>query len=161
MAAGSLRSRARHTAYSVFGHLPPRLRRGIVGVLTPSFTVGAVAVVQDGDLVLFVRQLHRAGLALPGGLLKKGEPARAALVRELTEELGADWSGIGLVPDTAHVDPGRTRVDLIFFLGADRSSFDLTPGSEVTSFEWRPLDDPELTPQTREILTGIADRIPG
>jgi len=38
----------------------------------------------------------------------------------------------------------------------------LTPeaGSEVLSFEWRNVDDPALTPQTREILAGIAARMP-
>ena len=158
--SGGLRSRLRQVAYSAFGHLPPRLRRSIVGVVAPSFTVGALAVIHDGDLVLFVRQLHRPGLALPGGLLKKGEPARRALVRELSEELGADDAGFAATPDTAHVDPGKTRVDLIFFRAADRSGISLTPGSEVLSFEWRTIDDAELTPQTREILAGIGDRIP-
>lgn len=157
---GDLKSRARTAAYSVFGHLPPRVRRGIVGVVAPSFTVGALGIMHDGDLVLFVRQLHRPGLALPGGLLKKGEPARRALIRELAEELDADGSGFASTPDTAHVDPGRTRVDLIFFCVADRTKIALTPGAEVSSFEWRTIDDAELTPQTREILASIGDRIP-
>ena len=160
-AQGGLKSRVRKVAYSAFGYLPPRLRRSIVGVVAPSFTVGALGVIHDGDLVLFVRQLHRPGLALPGGLLKKGEPARRALVRELAEELGADASGFPSNPDTAYVDPGKTRVDLIFFCAADRSTITLKPASEVVGFEWRKIDDVELTPQTREILVGIGDRIPG
>ncbi|SDO33242.1 NUDIX domain-containing protein [Nakamurella panacisegetis] len=157
---GGLRSRVRSAAYSAFGYLPPRVRRGIVGVVAPSFTVGALGVIHDGDLVLFVRQQHRPGLALPGGLLKKGEPARRALVRELAEELGADASGFAAAPDTAHVDPGKTRVDLIFFCAADRATMALTPAAEVLSFEWRRIDDVELTPQTREILASVGDRIP-
>ena len=154
------RARARRLGYSAFGHLPPRVRRSVVGVIAPSFTVGALGVVHDGDHVLFVTQLHRPGLALPGGLLKRGEPARAALARELAEEIGIDPSGFAATPDTAHVDPARTRVDLIFFLHADRGSLTLAAGSEVLSFDWRRIDDPALTPQTREIITAVANRIP-
>jgi 8-oxo-dGTP diphosphatase len=163
MAAGKLnqaKSKARSAAYTAFGHLPPRIRRGLVGVVAPSFTVGALAVVHDGDRVLFVTQLHRPGLSLPGGLLKKGEEPRSALARELSEELGLDSSGFAATPDTAHVDAGKKRVDLIFFLDADRSTLTPKVGSEVLSFEWRAVDDPALTPQTKEIVAAIAARIP-
>jgi 8-oxo-dGTP pyrophosphatase MutT (NUDIX family) len=154
-----INSRARRIAYTCFGHLPPRVRRGVVGVVAPSFTVGALAVICDGDEVLFVTSLHRPGLALPGGLLKKGDAARAALDRELSEELGISPAGLSTTPDTAHVDPSRTRVDLIYFLRVDRRELLPTVGSEVVSYEWRRVDDPALTPQTREIFTAIADRI--
>jgi 8-oxo-dGTP diphosphatase len=157
--SSGLVSRARRSAYTVFGHLPPRLRRGVVGVLAPSFTVGALAVVHDGDFILFVTSLHRPGLALPGGLLKKGDTPRVALDRELSEELGISPSGFATTPDTAHVDPAKTRVDLIFFLHADRKSLLPKAGSEVVSFEWRRVDDPALTPQTKEILTAVDGRI--
>ena len=149
----------RRLAYTAFGRLPPRLRRAVVAVAAPSFTVGALAVLHDGPEILFVTQLHRPGLALPGGLLKKGEAPRAALARELAEELGLDGSGLAATPDTAHVDPGRTRVDLIFFRHVDRATLRPTPGAEVLACHWRRVDDPELTPQTREIVTGIADRL--
>ena len=163
MAASTLsktKSKARGAAYTVFGHLPPRVRRGLVGVVTPSFTVGALAVIHDNGRILFVTQLHRPGLSLPGGLLKKGEASRAALARELSEELGIDTAGFAATPDTAHVDAGKKRVDLIFFLAADRSTLKPAVGSEVLSFEWRAIDDPALTPQTKEILGTVAARLP-
>ncbi len=159
-ALGALASRGRRLGYVVFGALPPRLRRSVVSVVAPSYTVGSLAVIHDGDLILFVTQLHRPGLALPGGLLKKGEPARAALVREVSEELGLDGTGFAQTPDTAHVDPARTRVDLVFFLAADRAAVRPTPGAEVLSYEWRRVEDPGLTPQTREILAAVAGRLP-
>lgn len=154
------KSGLRRLAYGGFGHLPPRVRRSVVGVIAPSFTVGALAVIHDGHKILFVTQLHRPGLALPGGLLKKGEAARTALARELSEELGIDAAGFAATPDTAHVDAGKTRVDLIFFLRADATTPVPRAGAEVLSIEWRPIDDPELTPQTREIVGSIAARIP-
>lgn len=158
--APSALSKVKHTAYSVFGKLPPRVRRGLVGALTPSFTVGALALVHDGPRILFVRQLHRPGLALPGGLMKKGEPARTALVRELAEEIGIDPAGLAPSPDTAHVDAARKRVDLVWFLPVDSAAVQLTPGSEVLGTEWRLADDGELTPLTVEILAGISTRLP-
>ena len=156
----SVRRRARRIAYQVFGRLPPRVRRGVVGVITPSFTVGALAVLHDGTDILFVTQLHRPGLSLPGGLLKRGEQARSALTRELAEELGLRGMAFADAPDTAHVDPGKTRVDLLFIAEVDRSSVTPMPGSEVLSFRWATAQDPELTPQTQEILAAVAGRLP-
>lgn len=104
--------------------------------------------------------MHRPGLSLPGGLLQKGEEPRTALAREPTEELSLDPSGIPATPDTAHVDPGKTRVDLIFFVPVDRKTLIPVVGAEVLSYEWRRTDDPALTPQTREILRAIHSRMP-
>ena len=156
-----LKARIRPSAYRLFGVLPHRVRRGLIKAITPSFTVGALAVLHDAGEVLFVRQLHRPGLSLPGGLLKKGEPARRALVRELAEEVGLDPAGLAPVPDTAHVDPGRRRIDLIWMLEVSRRTLAAQAGSEVSSVAWRSVHDSELTPQTIEILTGIASRLPG
>jgi ADP-ribose pyrophosphatase YjhB (NUDIX family) len=155
-----VRRRARRIAYQVFGKLPPRRTRGVVGMVAPSFTVGALAVLHDGADILFVTQLHRPGLSLPGGLLKKGEQARSAVTRELAEELGLRDVDFAAAPDTAHVDPGRTRVDLLFFAAVDRTAVTPKPGAEVLSFQWRTAQDPELTPQTKEILAAVAGRLP-
>lgn len=151
----------RRIAYQAFGKLPPRVRRGVVAVVAPSFTVGALAVLHDGADILFVTQQHRPGLSLPGGLPKKGEQARSALTRELTEELGLRGLDFADAPDTAQVDPGRTRVDLLFLAAVDRSTLVPRPGAEVLSFHWRTAQDPELTPQTQEILAAVAARLPG
>ena len=155
------RASLRLIAYRVFGQLPPRVRRALVGILAPSFTVAALAVIHDGSHILLVRQLHRPGLALPGGLLQRGEPARTALARELTAEIGVDPADLAPTPDTAHVDPGKKRVDLIWFLPVHRAQVQVSTGSEVLAYEWRAADDPELTPQTVEILGGINSRLPG
>lgn len=154
------KSTLRLTAHRAFGRLPPRVRRGVVGVIAPSFTVGALAVIHDGNHLLFVRELHRPGLVLPGGLLKRGEPARTALARELLEEIGIDAEGLAPAPDTAHIDPAKKRVDLIWFLPVAREQVEVGTGSDVLAYEWRSATDEELTPQTVEILSGIHSRLP-
>ncbi|MET0287195.1 MAG: NUDIX hydrolase [Polyangiales bacterium] len=57
------------------------LRRPVAGIL-------AVARRDDGQLLL-IRRGDTGSWALPGGTLEWGEPARAAVVRELLEEAGA------------------------------------------------------------------------
>lgn len=49
----------------------------------------AVALWHDGQ-VLLVRTSYRDCYSLPGGFIRKGEPARQAACRELAEELGID-----------------------------------------------------------------------
>ncbi|GGL88012.1 NUDIX hydrolase [Nakamurella endophytica] len=161
-AAARATATARRAAHRAFGLLPPRVRRAVVGVVTPSFTVGALAVVHDGPRILFVTQAHRSGFALPGGLLGRREAARAALLRELREEIGwTDPTGVAPSPDTAHIDPLRRRVDLVWLLPRPAGSVTVQHGPDVLEHRWCTADDPGLTPQTREILAGVADRLPG
>ncbi len=155
-----VKNRLRPTVYRVFGVLPPRVRRSVVKLVTPSFTVGAIVVLHDGEDVLFVRQLHRPGLSLPGGLLKGGESGRTALLRELAEEVGLDPRGLGPAPDTAHVDAARKRVDLVWVLAVSRPTLAARPGAEVSSVAWRRIDDDELNPLSVEIVAGIRSRLP-
>lgn len=53
-----------------------------------------VAPLVDGDKLIFVKQyrypIGRVTLELPAGKLEKGEDPKAAALRELTEETGAD-----------------------------------------------------------------------
>jgi 8-oxo-dGTP diphosphatase len=60
------------TAFALFRRLPASLRRAVIHLLTPSYTVGAVAVLRRTDgRVAFVDQRHSPGWALPGGLLAR------------------------------------------------------------------------------------------
>jgi len=51
---------------------------------------GVTAVVQDGDRFLLVRQSDSGRWSLIGGGVEPGEEPRAALLREVREELGVD-----------------------------------------------------------------------
>src|SRR5437763_7090003 len=81
----------RKAAMAAFRYLPAPVRRAAVHAGAPSYTVGAVAVMRRPDgCLLLVDQRHSDGWALPGGLLRRGESAAAALVREVREEAGID-----------------------------------------------------------------------
>lgn len=148
----SVRRSGYSLALAAFRRLPPVLRRVLVRAGTPDFTVGAVCAVAHGERLLFLRQPHRDGWSLPGGLLDRGESARDAVVRELREETGLDVE-VGL-PLTTQVDAQVRRVDVIYRIAVD-SPPEVTPGGEARDARWlRPEEvmDGADAP-TRQILT--------
>ena len=61
---------------------------GIKALLSPS-VLGAIAIVVDrSGKVVLARHSYMTGLSLPGGGVKRAEPPRAAILRELSEEIG-------------------------------------------------------------------------
>lgn len=148
---GTLRRRAYTAALLAFRRLPSPLRRFLVAVGTPAFTVGAVCAVEHGDHLLFLRQPHRPGWSLPGGLLDRGESPRAAVVRELREETGLEVE-VGL-PVTTQVNARVRRVDVIYRISVEERPA-VRPGGEATEARWlRPEEvAPTADGPTREIL---------
>jgi 8-oxo-dGTP diphosphatase len=142
----------------VFRRLPGPLRRGLVHSVTPSYTVGAVAVLRRADAqIALVEQRHSLGWALPGGLMNRGEAPAAALVREVAEELGITLDPVTLPVPFAAVSPLVRRVDVVYFVDVDgdarlRSEDDV----EVTRTGWFPLDGlPVLSEPTYDILRAV------
>lgn len=149
--ADRLRKRVYSAALTVFRWLPPPVRRVLVRSGTPSFTVGAVCIIDhDGDF-LVLRQPHRPGWSLPGGLLDRGESAAEAVVREVREETGLCVE-VG-VPLTVQVNGRVRRVDVIYRITVD-SRPPVTAGGEASEARWLPparvLDGADAP--TREIL---------
>jgi 8-oxo-dGTP pyrophosphatase MutT (NUDIX family) len=64
-----------------------RIRILLQAILSP-VAFGALALVEQGDKVVLVRHPYATGWHLPGGGVKRGEPPREAVLRELREELG-------------------------------------------------------------------------
>ncbi|HET6815930.1 MAG TPA: NUDIX domain-containing protein [Mycobacteriales bacterium] len=142
-------------AFEAFRRLPGPLRRATVHLVAPSYTVGAVAVLRRPDgRVVFVDQRHSGGWALPGGLLRRGEPAAEALVREVCEEIGVDLHTTQLPVPLAAVSAGVRRVDVVFVVDVPDSVVARpVDASEVRGVEWFDLSAlPEVTDPTREIL---------
>ena len=148
----------RKAAMAAFRHLPAPLRRAAVHAGAPSYTVGAVAVLRRPDgCLLLVDQRHSDGWALPGGLLSRGEPAEAAVVREVREEVGVDLDPAALPLPYAVVTASVRRVDVVFVVDV---SADLDTHREddveVKRIAWFALDAlPPLSGPTVDILRAI------
>lgn len=143
---------------AAFRYLPAPVRRAAVHAGAPSYTVGAVAVLRRPDgCLLLVDQRHSDGWALPGGLLRRGESAAAAVVREVSEEVGVDLDPATLPVPHAVVTASVRRVDVVFAVevgsGVEARQED---DAEVKRLGWYPLDAlPELSRPTQDILRAI------
>lgn len=142
-------------ALRVFRRLPAPVRRAAVRLGTPGFTVGAVCLLERDGRVLMLRQPHRDGWSLPGGLLSRGENAAAAVVREVREETGLRIE-VGR-PVTVVVDSPLRRVDVVFRVQVEGDVGEKV-GGEATTARWlRPSEVDEMDAPTRQILDAAQD----
>jgi ADP-ribose pyrophosphatase YjhB (NUDIX family) len=142
-------------ALRVFRRLPAPLRRTAVRLGTPGFTVGAVCLLERDGRLLMLRQPHRQGWSLPGGLLARGENAAVAVVREVREETGLRIE-VGR-PVTVVVDSPLRRVDVVFRVEVDGEVGEKV-GGEATTARWlKPDEVDEMDGPTRQILDAARD----
>jgi ADP-ribose pyrophosphatase YjhB (NUDIX family) len=142
-------------ALRVFRRLPAPLRRTAVRLGTPGFTVGAVCLLERDGRLLMLRQPHRQGWSLPGGLLARGENAAVAVVREVREETGLRIE-VGR-PVTVVVDSPLRRVDVVFRVQVDGEVGEKV-GGEATTARWlKPDEVDEMDGPTRQILDAARD----
>ena len=149
----------KRAAMRVFRRLPRPVRRLIIRSVTPSYTVGAVLVLQRADgALLMVEQRHTPGWALPGGLLRRGELPHEGLVREVAEEIGVDLDPAALPLPYSVLAPRVRRIDIVYVLSDDAA---MRPRrgedeDEVIGVGWFALDAlPELNDATLDILRGV------
>lgn len=156
MPAPPIRSRPVYlTALRVFRRLPAPVRRTAVRAGTPGFTVGAVCLLEREGMLLMLRQPHRVGWSLPGGLLSRGESAAEAVQRELVEEIGVRVQ-VGR-PVTVVVDSPLRRVDVIYRVQVT-GEIGERAGGEATTARWLdPADVTEIDGPTRQILTAARE----
>lgn len=139
----------RRLALRTFRALPRPLRILAVRVIAPAHTVGALCFLErDDGRVLLLRQYHRDGLTLPGGLLNRGEDPARAVVREVREETGLAVH-VDL-PFATLVAPGSRRVDVLFHVPVS-GDVDVRADGEAIRAEWRAtseageVDEPTAT----------------
>ena len=142
-------SAARRLALRTFRVLPRPLRILAVRIIAPGHTVGALCFLErDDGRVLLLRQYHRDGLTLPGGLLNRGEDPARAVVREVLEETGLAVEVD--MPFATLVAPGSRRVDVLFHVPV-RGEVPIRVDGEAIGAEWRVLaeagevDEPTAT----------------
>jgi 8-oxo-dGTP diphosphatase len=152
-------ARAHRGLLRLYRVLPRLLRRWLVRLVAPSYTVGAVCIIERPDgHVLLVRQAYRSRWGVPGGLLKRGEDPAVGARREVFEEVGIAVELIG--PPAVVVDPGPQRVDVIYRARPVTLAEvgEVRPSSpEIVAAQWFSPDDlPELQAETAEVFVAVA-----
>jgi len=140
-----------------YGLLPKSVRSFMVRRLAPSFSVGAICVVEKADgAVLMVRHSYRQRWGFPGGLLMRGEDPVDAGRRETREEVGLDVDLIG--EPVVVVDPDARRVDVIFRARPSVGPEGVEPSSpEIVEARWfLPGELPQLQPEAASALMELA-----
>lgn len=151
--------RLHHLLLKLYQRLPRKGRRWLVRGIAPSFTVGAMCIIERSDgAVLLVRHSYRERWGVPGGLLKRREDAEEGAKREVREEVGLEVELLG--EPAVVVDAEPQRVDLVFRArpadGADLGAIE--PGSvEIVETRWFPRTDlPALQFETTTALMALA-----
>ena len=150
-------SRRGHLALlKVFQRLPRRWRLLIVHTLAPSYSVGAICIIErDDGHVLLVRHSYRDRWGFPGGLLARGESAAAGACREAREECDIAIEIVG--EPAVVVDPDPRRVDVIFRCRTDEADRVRPMPPEVTDAAWFAPDAlPELQHEAAGALVALA-----
>lgn len=146
-------------ALQVFRVLPLGVRRRIVRLVAPKYTVGAMCLIERSDgRVLLVRQTYRNRWGLPGGLVSRREPPTDAARREVAEEVGLDVELVG--EPAVVVEAVLQRVDLVFrarpAAGVDPDATRIRT-AEIRECGWfDPTSVPELQPETASALVALA-----
>ena len=152
-----MRRRATRLLLEIYRRLPRLGRRWVVRTIAPSFTVGAMAIVErDDGAVLLVRHSYRRKWGVPGGLMKRREHPEVALRREIQEEVGVEVDLLG--EPAVVVDPDPQRVDLIFRGRLRDPDTEARPVSaEILEVGWVLPDElPELQFETSGALMALA-----
>ena len=124
----------------VFRRLPPRLRIAAVHLLSPSYTVGAMCVIERADgAVLFVRHSYRPAGACPAVCVV---PARTWPTAPGARCARRSASSSSLVGEPAVVvDPAERRVDVVYAArltdGVDPSAA-VPVSPEIVECRWFP-----------------------
>src|SRR3954463_9644186 len=129
-------------ALRLFRRLPSKARRWVVRGMAPSYTAGAICLIERPDgAVLLVKQVYRKQWGVPGGLLKRGEQVEDAAKREVLEEVGLEVELVG--EPAVVVAAAPQRIDVVFRArpapGVDPQS--AVPSSpEIIDVRWFPPD---------------------
>ncbi|MGH3737060.1 MAG: NUDIX hydrolase [Micromonosporaceae bacterium] len=133
-------ARLKGIGYQVFYRLPAVVRRRVIRLVVPTYTVGAVILVRDGDdRLLLLRQPPGFGWSLPGGMIDRGEQPVECAVRELAEEtgLGVGVAELAAAAPSAVAHPRGRWVDFVFEVRVDPDDHELVvDGGEVLEARW-------------------------
>jgi 8-oxo-dGTP diphosphatase len=140
----------------------------ILAVRMKTVIVSAAVVIENGKALLSRRKsgTHLAGKwEFPGGKAEAGEDPRAALARELVEELGIDTDVGDIVDVTFHRYEDADKAVLLLFFEATRKPGSPEPRAiDVADVGWfaaDALDPAEFPPADVAILAKVRARLSG
>src|SRR5580765_3394690 len=147
---------ARRGALRIYRRLPTLGRRWVVRTIAPSFTVGAMAIIERADgSRLFVRHVYRTHWGVPGGLLERGETPELAVAREVFEEVGLRIQLLG--EPAVVVDAEPQRVDIVFRARPIDGDEVTAKSPEIVEARWfAQSETPELQHETAGALVALA-----
>lgn len=133
----------------------------------PRTVLVAAAVVRDEGRILLTRRMEGAHLAgmweFPGGKAEAGEDPRAALRRELEEELGIITTVGEIVDVTFHRYDDADKAVLLLFFEATREPGSPEPSAvDVAEVAWRgvaELDPATFPPADVAVLAKVRARL--
>jgi 8-oxo-dGTP diphosphatase len=132
-----------------------------------TIVVAAAVILEEGRVLLTQRKsgTHLAGAwEFPGGKVEAGEDPRAALVRELREELGIEAAAGEVVDVTFHRYEEAQKAVLLLFFEATRTAGSPEPQAlDVAGFKWAvatDLDPARFPPADVAVLGKVRARLP-
>lgn len=117
----------------VWKKMPWRMRRTIVRMMEPSFTVSAAAIItnREGKVLLLDHVIRpKSGWGLPGGFLDHGEQPEEGIRREIMEETRLELFNLKMF----RVRTLGSHIEILF-----RASTNGSPeldGQEIQGFGW-------------------------
>jgi 8-oxo-dGTP diphosphatase len=128
--------------------------------------VAAAVVIEGGRVLLSQRKAggHLAGAwEFPGGKVDEGEDPRAAVRRELGEELGIDATAGEILDVTFHRYDDVGKTVLLMFFEATRAPGSAEPRAvDVAAVKWAGVDDLDarrFPPADAEVLRKVRARL--
>jgi ADP-ribose pyrophosphatase YjhB (NUDIX family) len=135
----------------IYRALPDSLKATATRLGTPSFTVGSLAWLTDGEgRVLLARPTYRDGWLPTGGFVQKGETPLETVTREVREELGLD---LDIAPHHRVAFDIERRGVTFVSVGRVPAEPDLVLSPEVLETRWFPVD--ELPPFPQDFHEGF------
>lgn len=144
-----------------FGRLPLTARHFIVGMTSPAYRVGTIAVIttDDGKLLL-ARHSYRDGWGLPGGMLGWSEEPVETIHREVQEELGLQVVVGGTDVVRHRQSPRRIEWYFDLRLAEGVRPEDAQPNSaEIEEVAWFPVNDLPVLEKHDDVTTLVVPEI--
>ncbi len=125
-------------------------------VLNPVAFGVAGAILDAQGQVLLVRQTYMTGWRLPGGGIGRGEPAEAAVRRELHEEVGLSGGTARLYGLYSRKVWWITHITALYVI--EGGAVDFRPNMEVRAITWAMphAPPPDTAPATARRLAELA-----